>query len=211
MSRAAWQAVARLLRHPECHGAGAIQLLADEDFYDEDGLPFVVAEGGAVVRIVPDQGFRKEHLAGSAEERLLIIDDPEGEGWLVPDDVVASWMNRHVDCPPLEDLILAHPLYEYLTQLDERGHSRGGHRGELIQWAPGIPTLASVYAPEFLPDDEDAPGVNRDRDAYADSVEDLLAELERTFAPVEIELGVRFSESPPLRRDWDEPPGGLAA
>ncbi len=209
VTRAAWRAVADLLRHPECFGAGAIQLLGDDDFYDEDSLPFIIAGRGSVLRVVPDQGFRKEHLASTEEERLLIIDDPEGDGWLAPDDVVAGWMNRHVACPDLEDIILSHPLYEYLTQLDEDGYSRGGHRGELVQWAPGIPTLASVYAPEFLPDDKDAPKVNRDRDAYADAVEDLLSELEAVFAPVEIELGVRFSENPP--RYDDDAPGAEAA
>lgn len=209
MTRSSWEAVAQLLRHPECTGAGAIQMLADEDFYDEESLPFFIAEGGAVLRLVPDAGFRKEALAGTEQERLLIVDDPEGEGWLVPDDVVANWLNRHVDCPDLEDLILAHPLYEYLTQLDEEGRSRGGHRGELIQWAPGIPNLASVYAPEFLPGDDDAPKVNRDREAYAEAVEDLLAELEAVFSPVEIELGVRFSEDGiPVDR---EPEGAEAA
>ncbi len=210
MSRAAWHAVAGLLRHPECYGAGAIQLLADDDFYDETMLPFIIAEGGSILRLIPDQGFRKEHLASTEEERLLIIDDPDGDGWLAPDDVVAGWMNRHVACPDLEDIILSHPLYEYLTKLDDEGYSRGGHRGELVQWAPGIPTLASVYAPEFLPDDEDAPAVNRDRDAYADAVENLLAELEAVFAPVEIELGVRFSEDPPYRGD-DDAAGAEAA
>ncbi len=201
MTRSAWQTVAKALRHPECNGAGAIQLLADVAFYDEDQLPFDLLEGGSILHILPDQGFRKESLALSEEARLMIIDDPEGEGWYAPDDVVAAWMNHHVSCPDLEDLILAHPLYEYLTRLDDDGYSRGGHRGELIQWAPGIPNLASVYAPEFLPHDPDAPEVNRDRDAYADAVEDLLAELEAVFAPVEIELGLRFSEDPPSYLD----------
>ncbi len=186
-------ALERALRDPDCMGAGAIQLLAETEFWDEDGLPFEILGGGSIIHLVPDTGFRKEHLASFEEERMVIADHPEG-GWLVPDDVVAHWMNRHVDCPPLEDLVLAHPLYEYLTRLDEDGHSRGGHRGELIQWAPGIPTLASIYAPEFLPDDPDAPKVNRERGPYAAAVVDLLEQLDVLFGPVEMEVGVRYGE-----------------
>lgn len=203
MTRGAWEALVQGLRHPECNGAGAIQLLAEEPFYDEDDLPFEIIGGGGVLHIIPDDGFRKEALAGSRDEHLMIVDVPDDVGWLVPDDLVASWMNRHVSCPPLEDLVLAHPLYEYLTRLDDEGHSRGGHRGELIQWAPGIPTLASVYSPEFLPHDEEAPRINREREAYADAVAGLLTELEAAFEPVEIEMGLRFSKDPPsyLRDD----------
>lgn len=187
-----WAPVADLLRHPDAEGCGPIQLLADEEFYDEDDLPFILAEGGSIVHVLPDAGFPKEALAASREERVMIVDHPDGEGWLVPDDIVSGWMNRNITCPDLEDLVLAHPLYEYLTQLDEDGYSRGGHRGELLQWAPGLPTLASIYSPEWLPEDPDAPRINRDRDAYADGVADLLGQLERRFAPVEIEVGVRF-------------------
>lgn len=186
-------ALERALRDSNCMGAGAVQLLAETEFWDEDGLPFEILGGGSIIHLVPDTGFRKEHLASFEEERLVIADHPEG-GWLVPDDVVAHWMNRHVDCPPLEDLVLAHPLYEYLTRLDDKGHSRGGHRGELIQWAPGIPTLASIYAPEFLPDDEDAPRLNRERGPYAAAVVDLIQQLDALFGPVEIEVGVRYGE-----------------
>lgn len=189
-----WEAVARILRHPDCNGAGPIQLLAHDDFYDESELPFMVEGGGSIVHVIPDTGFRKEGLAATADERLLIVDCPDDEGWLVPEDILADWLNRNVSCPDLEDIILAHPLYEYLTVLDEDGRSRGGMRGELVQWAPGVPNLASVYAPEFLPDDEDAPGVNRDRDAYADAVADLIRQLEAAFRPVEVELGVRFAD-----------------
>jgi len=156
----------------------------------------MIEGGGTVVHVVPDAGFRKEGLAGSADERLLIVDCPDDEGWLVPEDILADWMNRNVSCPDLEDLILAHPLYEYLTALDDEGHSRGGMRGELVQWAPGVPNMASVYAPEFLPDDEEAPAINRDRDAYAEAVADLLRQFEANFRPVEIEVGVRFADWP---------------
>ncbi len=189
-----WDALARLLRHPDCQGAGPIQLLAETDFYDEDDLPFIVAGGGTVLHVLPDAGFRKENLAGSEDERLLIVDCPDEDGWLVPDDIIADWMNRNISCPDLEDLILAHPLYEYLTRLDEEGHSRGGRRGELVQWAPGLPNLASVYAPEFLPADEEAPRVNRDKEAYAEGVADLLRQLEAAFAPAEFEVGVRLRD-----------------
>lgn len=192
-----WRDVARLLRDPACSGAGPIQLLAKDDFYDEEDLPFLLLGGGSVVHIVPDAGFRKESLAGSEDERLLIVDCPDDEGWLVPEDIVADWLARHVSCPPLEDLILSHPLYEYLTAPDEEGRSRGGHRGELVQWAPGIPNLASVYAPEWLPDDPDAPAVNREREAYSMAVQDLLEQLERSFDLLELELGLRFAEPHP--------------
>lgn len=189
-----WASLARLLKHPDCLGCGPIQLLADDSFYDEDELPFTLEGGGIVLRIVPDVGFRKESLAGSEDERLLIVDCPDDDGWLVPEDILADWMNRNVSCPDLEDLLIAHPLYEYLTRPDDEGRSRGGHRGELVQWAPGLPSLASLYAPEFLPRDDDAPQVNRDREAYADAVADLLRQLDAAFSPVDIEVGVRFGD-----------------
>jgi hypothetical protein len=204
MTREAWRTLVAGLRHPECNGAGAIQLLAEKDFYDEDSLPYEIIGGGAILHVIPDDGFRKESLANSEDERLMIVDSPDGDGWLVPDDIVATWMNLHVSCPTLEDLVLSHPLYEYLTTLDDAGYSRGGHRGELIQWAPGIPNLASVYAPEFLPNDENAPHVNRDREAFADAVADLLNQLEATFEPVEIEMGLRFSKDPPSYLEPDD-------
>lgn len=190
-----WDSLEAALRDPDCSGAGPIQILSEEDLYDEDELPFILMEGGTVVHILADAGFSKEALAGSSDERLLIADHPEGEGWLVPDDVLADWMNRNISCPALEDLVLAHPLYEYLTKLDAAGNSRGGHRGQLIQWAPGLPNMASIYAPEFLPNDRSAPRVNRDRDAYAAAVGDLLRQLEAAFDTMEIEIGLRFGES----------------
>ncbi|MGB1586740.1 MAG: hypothetical protein ACPHID_06825 [Thermoplasmatota archaeon] len=187
-----WSTLQRLLEHPDCQGAGPIQILAGSPFWEEDELPFLIGGGGTVLHVLPDEGFLKESLAGSEDERLLIADCPDEPGWLVPDDIVADWMNRNISCPDLEDLILTHPLYEYLTAPDEDGHSRGGHRGELVQWAPGLPTLASVYAPEFLPDDDDAPPVNRQRVAYAAAVADLARQLEAAFDAMEIEVGVRF-------------------
>lgn len=185
-----------MLEHPDCQGAGPIQVLAESPFWDEDALPFLVGGGGNALHVLPDDGFRKESMAGSEDERLLIADCPDEPGWLVPEDIVADWMNRNISCPDLEDLILAHPLYEYLTAPDEDGLSRGGHRGELVQWAPGLPTLASVYAPEFLPNDRDAPEINRDRRAYAAAVGDFLHQLEAAFAPIEVEVGVRFGDNP---------------
>lgn len=200
-----WDEVGRILRHEHCQGCGPIQILTEDDFYDEDALPFELAGIGTVVHLIPDTGFRKESLAGSEDERLLIVDCPDDDGWLAPEDIVANWLNRNVQCPDLEDLILAHPLYEYLTIPDEEGHSRGGHRGNLIQWAPGIPNMASIYAPEWLPNDPDAPEVNRDREAYARAVEDLIRQIEADFKPLEIEVSLRFGEESVEHPDrWDD-------
>ena len=93
MSGRPWREAAALLRHPATFGAGAIQLLAREPFWEEADLPFRFEGGGTVCRIVPARGFAKESLAGSEDERLLIVDAPDDEGWLVPEDVVADWMS----------------------------------------------------------------------------------------------------------------------
>jgi len=198
-STSPWRQTAGLLKHPACQGAGPLQLVARKPFWEEADLPFRFEGGGTVCRVVPERGFRKESLAGSEDERLLIVDCPDDEGWLVPEDVVADWMARNVTCEDLDDLLLSHPLYEYLTATDDEGHSRGG-RGELVQWAPGLPTIASIYPPEFLPDDPDAPHVNRDRDAYAAAVVDLIAKLLARFDVDEVELGLRMSGHPARRR-----------
>ena len=195
-----WVDLAKAIAHPLCQGLGPIQVVAREAWWDEEELPFIFEGGGTVAHLVPDPGFRKESLAGSEDERLLIVDCPDDEGWLVPEDVVADWMGRNVSNPDLDDILLSHPLYEYLTANDEEGLSRGG-RGELVQWAPGIPNLASLYAPEFLPNDPEAPAVNRDRKAYAEAVRDLVAQLDRRFGVAEVELGLRFGDAP--KRDPD--------
>lgn len=209
-----WRRVAELLRHHDCQGTGPIQLVAAAPFYDEEELPFIFAGSGVVAHVLPEAGFRKESLAATEDERLLIVDCPDDEGWLCPEDIVANWLGRNVTCGALEDVLLAHPLYEYLTQLDEAGHSRGGHRGELVQWLPGVPHMASLYAPEFLPNDPDAPQVNRERGAYADAVIDLLQQLEESFDLTEIELGLRFGDEPPAPGEWEDgesPDGSFAA
>jgi hypothetical protein len=187
-----WDTVQRALEDDLAHGCGPIQLVAEAPFYDESLLPFSVAGGGRILRIVPERGFRKEALTETADERLLVVDCPDDEGWLVPADVVAAWYGRHVSCPRLEDVLLASPLYEYLTRLDEEGRSRGGQRGQLVQWAPAMPELASLYPPEFLPEDEEAPAVNRERKAYARAVARLLHDLEEAFDLLEIELSIRY-------------------
>lgn len=192
-----WSDVRAALLRPACAGTGPIQVLSRREFYDEDALPFLILGGGTVLHILPDPGFREENLAGTEDERLMIRACPGEEGWLVPEDIIGDWMARHVSCAELEDLLLSHPLYEYLTRPDEKGHSRGGHRGFLVQWAPGIPTLASLYAPEFLPDDEEAPAVNRERAAYADAVVDLLGQLEAAFELEQVEVGLRFTPPRP--------------
>lgn len=204
MTQMVWRDVVPLLRHPRCQGTGPIQLVARQEFYDEGALPFELAGVGSVMHLIPEAGFPKESLAGTEDELLLIVDCPDDEGWLVPEEIVAGWMNRNIDRPDLEDLVLAHPLYEYLTQPDEDGNSRGGHRGDLLQWTPGVPTVVNVYAPEFLPNDPHAPTVNRDRAAYADAVRDLLEQLESEFDLVEVELGLRFGDEPPPWEDDDE-------
>lgn len=202
-----WRDLVPLLRHPDCQGTGAIQLIAEDPFYDEDLLPFELLGGALVLHILPDPGFPKESLAATEDERLLIVDCPDDDGWLVPEALVSEWLDRNVDRPDLEDLLLAHPLYEYLTALDEHGHSRGGHRGDLVRWAPGEPHIASLYAPEFLPNDPDAPRVNRDRDDYADAVQDLLTELEAAFDLVEVEVPLRFGAEPFGVDDGDDDDG----
>ncbi|MEA3190312.1 MAG: hypothetical protein QOD77_894 [Thermoplasmata archaeon] len=186
-----WDHLVALLSHPLCQGAGPLQLVAREPFWDDRDLPFEFEGGGTICRVIPQRGFRKESLAGSEDERLLIVDCPDDDGWLVPEDLVADWMARNVSHAELDDLLLSHPLYEYLTKPDEHGHSRGG-RGDLVQWAPGIPTIASLAAPEFLPDDEDAPAIHRDRKKYAKAVLDLMRKLDRRFDLLEIEVGLRF-------------------
>lgn len=201
-----WREFSALLNHPLVQGTGAIQVVSRQDFWDEDGLPFHLEGGGTVCRVIPDRGFRKEALAGSEDERALIVDCPDDEGWLVPEDVLADWMARNVTVPALDDLLLSHRLYEYLTHPDDDGNSRGG-KGELVQWAPGLPNLASIAAPEFLPNDPQAPRVNRDRRSYATAVKDLLRQLEERFELEEIEVGIRFGREPPAPDDSPDAAG----
>ncbi|HEX2066591.1 MAG TPA: hypothetical protein VHI93_07245 [Candidatus Thermoplasmatota archaeon] len=202
--RPPWRSLAALLRNPLCQGCGPIHLVASEPFWREDILPFLLEGGGTVCHLLPDPGFRKESLAGSEDERLLIADCPDAPGWLAPQDVVAAWMARNVTNPALDDLLLSHPLYEYLTQTDEEGHSRGP--APLVQWMPGVPTLATVAPPGFLPTDREAPAVNRVRAAYAEAVLDLLRRLDERFDLLEVEVPVRLGEEPP-----EEPEGAEAA
>lgn len=197
-----WTSLQALLNDPLCQGCGPIHLVAREPFWAEDQLPFLVEGGGTVCHLVPDTGFTKESLAASEDERLLIADCPDAPGWLAPQEVVAAWMARNVTNPLLDDLLLSHPLYEYLTQTDEDGHSRGP--APLVQWMPGVPTLATVGAPEFLPSDPEAPKVNRDRDAYAKAVLDLLRALDERFDLLELEVALRFGEEPPQEPDGAE-------
>lgn len=202
--RPPWRSLATVLRNPLCQGCGPLHLVAVEPFWREDALPFLLEGGGTVCHLLPDAGFRKESLAASQDERLLIADCPDAPGWLAPQDVVAAWMARNVTNPALDDLLLAHPLYEYLTQTDEEGHSRGP--APLVRWVPGVPTLATVAAPEFLPDDRGAPKVNRHRSAYAEAVLDLLRRLHERFDLLEVEVPVRLGEEMP-----EEPDGAEAA
>jgi hypothetical protein len=199
-----WRSLGSLLRNNLCQGAGPLHLVAKEPFWAEDALPFLLEGGGTVCHLVPDAGFTKESLAASEDERLLIADCPDAPGWLAPQEIVASWMARNVTNAALDDLLLSHPLYEYLTQTDEDGHSRGP--APLVHWAPGVPTLATIAAPEFLPQDPEAPAINRDRAAYADAVLDLLRKLDERFDLLEVELPLRIGEPLPM-----EPEGAEAA
>jgi hypothetical protein len=193
-----------LLRNRLSQGCGPLHLVAGEPFWQEEELPFLLEGGGTVCHLVPDDGFTKESLAASEDERLLIADCPDAPGWLAPQEVVAAWMARNVTNAALDDLLLSHPLYEYLTRNDEEGHSRGP--APLVQWVPGVPTLATVTPPEFLPTDKEAPKVNRDRAAYAEAVLDLLRQLDERFELVEVEVPVRLGEETPA-----EPEGAEAA
>lgn len=178
-----------LLRSPSCQGVGGLHLVAREPFWDASALPFSLHGGGTVLRVVPEAGFRRENLAATPDERLLIVDCPDDEGWLVPYGVVAGWLGLHVTCPPLDDLLLAHPLYSYTTKVDGKGRSRMG-RERLAHWAPGVPTIATLAEPPFRPDDPEAPPVNRDRHAYADAVVDLVKRLRHGFDLLEVEVSV---------------------
>lgn len=180
-----------LLLSPKSHGVGAIHAVAREPFWDETALPFTMHGGGNVVRVVPTKGFRRDNLAGSEDERLLIVDCPDAEGWLVPAGFVASWMARHVTNPDLDDLLIGHPLYSHTTKVDAKGHSVMG-KGRLVHWSPEAPTSAFIAEPPFLPNDRKAPAVNRLRRDYADAVVDLLDHIRQRFDVVEIEVSARL-------------------
>jgi hypothetical protein len=186
------KALRDLLASPAAHGVGSLTLVARTPFWDEAALPFEVHGGGSVVRIVPRHGFTKDRLAGSLDERLLVVDCPDDEGWLVPGGLVAGWMARHVTCAELDDVLLAHPLYAHVTKVDAKGRSRAG-RARLATWSPGIPTVAHLLEPPFLAD-KAAPAVNRARAAYADAVVDLVARLREGFDLDEVEVSARLVE-----------------
>jgi hypothetical protein len=183
---------------PRWAGFGPVHVVARRPFWDEDDLPFTLHGGGAVVRLEPARGFAKDLLAGSADERAVVADCPDAPGWLVPAGIVADWMDRHVSCPALDDLLLSHPLYSYATATDRRGSSRMG-RGRLAHWSPGMPTLASLAAPDWLPDDPAAPLLHRDREAHADAVADLLEALDGAFGLLEAEVPSRYVPAPRRR------------
>jgi hypothetical protein len=183
--------LAEAVKAPGWHGFGTLHLVSGKPFWDEEDLPFTLHGGGAVVRLDPAPGFTKKSLASSHDELLLVLDCPDAPGWLAPTSIVADWMARNVSCAPLDDLLLAHPLYAYATRLDRHGHSRIG-TGRLAQWAPGIPNVAAILAPEWLPRDADAPRVNRDRDAHVAALQDLVASIDAAFDLVEIEVPSRF-------------------
>jgi hypothetical protein len=191
----AWASALKPLLEPRCAGCGPIRLVGRRPFWSEADLPFEFHGAALAARIVPRAGFRKSSLAATPDELLLIADCPDDEGWIVPEPLLAQWMTRNVTCEALDDLLLAHPLYESLTRVDDAGGSRGG-LGRLAGWTPGIPALASIREPEFMPHDRAAPMVNRDRAAYAAAVADLLAQLERAFEPIELEASFRWVGKP---------------
>ena len=176
---------------PGWHGFGSVNLVAGRPFWSEEDLPFELHGGGAVVRLEPAQGFSKSSLAASHDELLLVLDCPDAPGWLVPSAIVADWMARNVACAALDDLLLSSPLYGYATKVDRQGRSRIG-RGRLAQWAPGVPTVASLMAPEWLPRDADAPKVNRDRATHVAALQELVSAIDAEFGLLEVEVGSRF-------------------
>lgn len=191
-----WGSIAASLRDPRCLGLAGIRLVSQEPLWSEDALPFEVLGAGNVLHLKPRAGFSADLLAGSADERLLVVECPDDEGWLVPEGLVAHWMARHVRNEALDDVLLSHPLYQYLVEPDEDGNSRGG-MGLLVHWTPGIPTHAALLAPEHLPEDEDAPRVNRDVDLYARAVVDLLDRLHQALPILEVEAALAWA--PPRR------------
>lgn len=181
-----------ILLDPACEGAGDIHLLAREGFWNDDALPFQVAGGGSVLRVVPDAALTPQLFASTDDERHTIVPCHDAPGWLVPSATVAGWLTRHVSNSKLDDLLLSHPLYSYLTAPDDDGLSRGG-MARLVHWTPAMPHIATIVGPEFLPMDPDAPEVNRVRTMYADAVIDLLLQLEQAFDVEEVELGILYS------------------
>lgn len=194
-----WAGVHAATADPRWAGFGPLHVVARTPFWDEGDLPFTLHGGGAVVRLEPARGFTKDLLASSADERAVLADCPDAPGWLVPAGVVADWMDRHVSCPALDDLLLAHPLYSYATAPDRRGRSRMG-RGRLAHWSPGMPALASLMAPEWLPGDKDAPRLHRDRKAHAEAVADLLDQVDAEFGLLEAEVPSRYAPAKRVKR-----------
>jgi hypothetical protein len=178
------------LRDEDCVGLAGISLVAREPFWDEDDLPFKM-HGAGVVRIEPKAGFRKQLLATTKDELLVMPDCPDAPGWMVPEGIVARWMSLHLVNARLDDLLLSHPVYTHLVKPDKAGHSRGGRR-RLVQWTPGVPTHAHIMGPEFLEGDKSAPTVNRQRAKYAKACDDLVASLLQTFDLDEVELSFSF-------------------
>lgn len=185
------------LLHADCRGLAGITLVAREPFWSEADLPFAI-HGAGVLRVEPRPGFRRVLLAGDQDELAVMPDCPDAPGWLVPQEIVSRWMTQHITNPRLDDILLAHPLYKHLVQLDAAGHARGG-RWRLVQWTPGIPTHAHIRGPEFLPADRSAPTINRQRAKYANACAHLLDELQATFALEEIELAFAYQSSPAVR------------
>lgn len=178
------------LRSDDCLGLAGISLVAREPFWDEDDLPFLL-HGAGVVRVEPRDGFRKQLLAATRDELLVMPDCPDAPGWMVPEGIVARWMGLHVANERLDDLLLSHPLYTHLVKPDKEGRSRGG-RARLVSWMPGVPTHAHVAGPEFLEGDKSAPTVNRQRAKYAAACQDLLDRLQEAFDLDEVELSFAF-------------------
>lgn len=181
------------LRDPDCLGLASITLIARTPFWNDSDLPFTL-HGAGILRIEPRPGFHKRLLAATTDELAVMPDCPDAPGWLVPEGIVARWMNQHITHAELEDLLLPHPLYQDLVRLDGAGHSRGG-RMRLVQWTPGVPTHAHLVGPEFLPGDPSASAVNRQRAKYAAACARLLADLQGAFPLEEIELSFAFKSN----------------
>ncbi len=188
-----WHEVRSLLQRSDCTGAASIRILAPEPFWDEDVLPFEVHGSPPIFRVVPRKGLRRESLAHDPDALLMIQDCPDAPGWLVPDNIIAWWLDRHVESPHVEDILLSHALFEHATHPDEQGYSPTGPRGSLIHWTPGLPHVLHIALPDPRPREPDAPAILRDPTQYSAAVTDLVDKLIEAIHPLEIELGLRFA------------------
>jgi hypothetical protein len=63
-----------------------------------------------------------------------------------------------------------------------------------------MPTLATLAEPEWLPSDEEAPKLHRDRAAHIEAVADLLDQLDAAFGLLEAEVPSRYGPARRVKR-----------